>query len=135
MPHIACITETEEKRDLGPSEGNYEITSIKNLWENISCCTTDDSSINLKFVWENKLFNDKRLKQCNCSLGILNVHLDPVSYCYLSGDSTQGFFVSNRMNKTAFSTASWLLLSRGGGLNNTYKFDSAILRYPFLHSA
>lgn len=48
MPHITCIMETEEQRDLGPSEGNYEITSIKNLWENISCHTMDESSMNLK---------------------------------------------------------------------------------------
>lgn len=93
MLYITFITETEEQRDLGPSEGNYEIISIKNLWENISCQTMDGNSINLEFVWENKLINDKRPKQNNYSLGILNVHLDPVSYCCLSGDFDSGFSV------------------------------------------
>lgn len=50
MLYITFITETEEQRDLGPSEGNYEIISIKNLWENISCQTMDGNSINLEFV-------------------------------------------------------------------------------------
>lgn len=130
MPHITCIKEIQEKRVLEPSEGNYEITSIKNLWENISCHTIDDSSINLKFVWENKLFNDKRPNQSNCSFGILNIHLDPASYCYLSGDFDSGFLCVQSYEKTAFSTASCLLFSRGDDINNNYKFDSAILGYP-----
>lgn len=102
MPHITCIMETEEQRDLGPSERNTEIASIKNLWENISCHKMDESSINLKFVWENKLFNAKRPKQNNCCLEILNVHLDPVIYCYSSGDFDSDFSVCPIMWKNSF---------------------------------